>query len=105
MRFSDTITALVIIFVLNGCGPRETKSEITGPPAKIEGIQSCMHTSFCVSCLPGFDGKLTCGAKLSPYCPGSQSVLYLDTPVKRHYEDGTTRNDISRQILSTGKCS
>jgi hypothetical protein len=74
----------------------------------VETTMSCTHTSYCMTCLPGFDGKLKCGPKLSPHCPGhrtasghliEETLRYPSKPdeefTRRHFEGLTATGDCS----------
>lgn len=68
---------------------------------------TCTHTSFCMTCLPGFDGRMKCAPKLSPYCPGHKDAIGTLVEETLRYpskpaETFTERRIINRQ--ATGVC-
>lgn len=99
------IASTLAMSCLAGCGPKVTKVEATGPAVVKEDRQSCSHAGYCFTCMPGFDGKMNCGFKFSAMCSGTQDVTYSETPVRRYYEDGSTRNSVDTTTISTGFCS
>lgn len=77
----------VLLLLFAGCDSvtasypvRETRIE--------ERIVSCNYTGFCFTCMPGFDGKMNCGAKLSSYCSGTQKVEVGITPTRLIHKSG-----------------
>ena len=73
------------------------------------GTTSCTHSGFCMMCGLGYDGKMDCGSKTSPVCPGSQKTLYkvelFDRTIKLHiYNDegsAEIRTSDKREIMRT----
>jgi hypothetical protein len=88
-----------------GCGPREVGAEATGPSTTHQGTRSCNYTGYCYRCGMGFDGKLSCGFGMSALCSGTQSVVLEQTPIRRRYEDGSSKLDTSARTLQAGPCS
>lgn len=37
--------------------------------------QHCSHYDYCFSCMPGFDGQMSCGMKFSAFCDGSRDTI------------------------------
>lgn len=63
-------------------------SEKTGEARTEERSISCKRSGYCMTCMPGYDMKMSCSLKFSPYCPGQRQAKVLVTPVKQTYESG-----------------
>lgn len=77
---------LISALILVGCD-KEVSRDWASSRIEEQAV-NCTMASFCVTCLPGFDGKVGCGAKLSPYCPGRQRASVKITPFTAHFKSG-----------------
>lgn len=87
-----------------GSAPEVVSVERVGEPNISTVTRSCHKTGACFTCLPGFDGKMNCGFKLSPICPGRQKVTISEVPVIIHYKDGATKMSMHEEIIERGFC-
>ncbi len=92
---------LLAVCALAFVGCDAVVSETPGPSRVEERAVSCTHTSFCFTCMPGFDGKVSCGMKFSAFCPGSKAARVNVTPVLRLYESGETMTYERTEVLET----
>lgn len=99
---------LAALFVGTGCDS-VVKVEPVGHPTVHQEQVSCTTSGYCYTCGPGFgyDGyKMTCGFKISGFCPGSQNALVTYQLQKWLYESGKTRV-VNRRIDTNpiGECT
>ena len=47
--------------------------------------ETCNYSSYCFTCMPGFDGKMDCGMKLSAFCSGTNEVTYQQFKINFEY--------------------
>lgn len=98
----------IVALLLCGCGasPHQVSRIPAGPPQVIETSIGCNHSSFCMTCLPGYSMKMNCGLKFSPYCPGTKRVRMKSTPVAIIWSDGnTTHGETDIVLEDLGPCS
>lgn len=77
---------LLLVFMI-GCA-KEVSRQYDPPHEEVRTLD-CTHSDFCFTCMPGFTGKMDCGFKLSPYCPGNRKARVQVTPYRVHYDDGS----------------
>lgn len=81
---------LLSALVLAGCDSVISRTPV-GEPEQREEQVSCRKFDFCITCMPGFDGKMTCAPKMSPYCPGNQKAIVQHQQVELLFESGKTQ--------------
>lgn len=94
---------VLLCLLLAACDPVVSETA-TGPAARVTRNESCTHTSFCYTMMPGFDGKMEGGFKLSPYCPGSHDVVYAVIPTRQVHKSGAVTTGESWVYISSGEC-
>ena len=96
---------LLLALLLAGCEfDHIVSSQNVGEPFTERRRDSCTHMSYCYTCAPGFDAKLTCGLKFSGFCPGSQEVEVRVQRQRHNYKSGDTRSGesiLSRKEISS----
>lgn len=90
----------VLCILLAGCD-REIKREQLGEPVVVEKDVSCHKTSYCYTCMPGFDMKMECRFKLSTMCPGNQLARVEQRQYKIFYESGDIQLRTSENTIQT----
>lgn len=74
------LLAVLLITLSLGCDP-VVKTEAAGDFTFKIVTTGCYTTGFCFSCMPGFDGKMSCGYKFSSFCSGSRKEEIKERPV------------------------
>ena len=77
----------LVLFPLYGCD-RVVSSRQIGEPHSITRETTEMRPGFCVTCMPGFDGKMSCGFKFSNFCPFPTTETVSVAPFERTHESG-----------------
>lgn len=85
MKISDFVK-IFIIFLSVSCEKPISRTE--GEPFIEEREVLCTHAGICMTCLPGFDGKFSCGVEFSPMCQGRKKSLVKVTPIIKKYKNG-----------------
>ena len=95
---------ILLLLLLAGCGPDIIDKQVVDVGKTYEDRVSCTYTGYCYSCLPGFDGKMDCNFKLSPYCPGTANATLQSVTVEYYYSDGTRKTKTHTQIIEQDFC-
>ena len=86
------LTALALL-LLTGCIDRVGSEEPAGPAYEEVRTLSGSKPGYCFTCLPGFDMKMNCSLKFSPYCPCTYKAKVTVQPVHVRLESGKLLND------------
>ena len=64
-----TVFALIMFAGMAGCDskPEVSYVEAVGGVVVSKSSQSCSVAGICLTCMPGFDMKINCGLKFSPF--------------------------------------
>lgn len=95
---------VVFALLLLGCDPVVDR-RTAGAPYVATRREGCSKFGFCMTCMPGFNGKMECGFKMSAFCPGSHDVTAEYTPTARVHKSGAvdTITTLTR-FLREGPC-
>lgn len=97
--------AVAIALLLTGCIDSVVSQSPIGGPKLEERRLGSIHTSYCFTCLPGFDGKMNCGMKLSYACPCSyQAKVSVQTIRRRHESGKESIGERVTEIARLGAC-
>jgi hypothetical protein len=92
------------VLAMTACDP-VVESRPVGPAVTRTRSEGCSHLGFCFTCLPGFNGKMECGFKMSAFCPGTHSVTYAETPTREVHKSGDVTDGVIRQFITEGPCT
>lgn len=71
------MTRLVLFALIGLTACEEPQLIATRDLGRIETSLSCNKMGYCMTCMPGFDGKSTCALKFSAFCPGQRPATAL----------------------------
>ena len=94
--------AALALLMLAGCDA-VTFVEKDGPAFSEVRNRSGWKAGYCYTCMPGFDGKMSCGFKFSSMCSCSYKAKVLVQPIRVHHESGKVRH--SEQTSETERLS
>ena len=98
------LIAVAATKLLGGC--REEVARVaTDQATETTGPRSCTKFDLCYTCGMDFNGKLSCGFKLSSFCPGTQQATVRQTPMRIEYDDGTFEDYTAVETLAADLCS
>ncbi len=95
---------VVTLLVLAGCR-EEVSREPIGETQTVTLERSCTKPGYCFTCMPGFDGKMNCGLKFSPFCSGTQMATEKRTPMRITYDNGEFEDYIAVQTVAAEPCT
>lgn len=91
MKHSLYVMAFASLIAVVACDT-VLRVENAGEAYEETRARSGTHTSYCFTCMPGFDGKMDCKMKLSYACPCSYKARVLVQPIKITYEKAGIRD-------------
>jgi|JI102314A2RNA_FD_contig_51_2290532_length_3851_multi_2_in_0_out_0_5 hypothetical protein len=86
MKSIGTALIIALMVCLSGCDRIE--SQVAGQPRTEVRRVDCSQLGYCFTCAPGFDMKMTCGPKLSNFCPGEREAEVIVTPLVTTFASG-----------------
>lgn len=98
---------LVVILgaMLSGCDNVVKQEPHPDRATVYTGRTGCTHPGFCVACGMDFHGKLSCGPKFRPMCPGQQTATIRATPWTVTRESGAVAQETRTEVLARhGSC-
>ncbi len=94
---------LLTLLVLVGCR-EEVSLDPVGPVETVTRERSCTKPGYCYTCMPGFDGKMNCSFKFSPFCGGTQLATEQRTPMRITYDNGEFTDYVAVQTVTAEPC-
>jgi hypothetical protein len=81
------LLVVALLLMLTGCDPVVEQRQI-GPAETRRYETTEMGPGFCTTCMPGMDGKMTCGFKYSNFCPHPATRDGTFVPLERKHKSG-----------------
>jgi len=94
--------ALALVFLF-GCDSVVSTTQV-GQTRTEQRLGTCHKMGFCHTCGIDFQGKFSCGFRMTSQCPGERNETVKIQTVKEKFESGKVRERDVITVVEAGSC-